>query len=492
MKLISLENLNNHYKKLIGGDFMRIRKTLVTIFICLLLLLSMTITNARIYFYDVFGHWAEDAIMWGANTTKLLSGYEDGSFKPDGNISRAEYVSLLYRTAKKQGIINEQQLMESKLDYKDMEKSFWAYDHISMVKSFVDNENTYIEFKDIFPGDDFFPSEKITREEAAALTYFFTSTPVEQREIIFTDIDMDYKYIDQITALARNEIISGNPDGSFRPEKNITRAETVTIIQRLYKDMEYQKKSYLGDIKLVESDNTFLVYPLFGDYVNRQLDTNDLLYKRAIETLEYKSLVGIIPFEERHLYDADPIRTIEELKKSNYSNIIGMNYYLIEYESKTYNNKTQLAEDILYSYLNGASVSDDELLLIFQKISDLVEDTDLIQTALELWESSATSEKVGNNALFIRSKAYMMAGDVDEAIKLYENINSSDPSIRTLQLMNYGHMLITSNKYNEAEIVLREGWDQIKSSEAYKVNRRKFDEQFIGALKEVLRLKQNY
>ena len=90
----------------------------------------------------------------------------------------------------------------------------------------------------------------------------------------------------------------------------------------------------------------------------------------------------------------------------------------------------------------------------------------------------------------MRSKAYMIAGNANEAIKLYENINSSDPSIRMLQLMNYGHILITSNKYNEAENVLREGWEQIKSSESYKVNSRKFDEQFIGALKEVLRLKQ--
>ena len=264
-------------------------------------------------------------------------------------------------------MINDQLPMGDWLAYKDVEKSFWAYDHISKIKSFVDNENSYVKFKDIFPGDNFFPNEKITREEAAALTYFFTSTPVELRDISFTDIDTDYKYIDQITALARNKIIFGNPDGTFRPKSNITRAETVTIIKRLYKDMEYHKKSYLGDIKLIESDNTFLVYPLFGDYVSRKLDTNDLLYKRAIETLEYKSLVGIIPFEEQHLYDSDPIRTIEELKKNDYSNVIGVNYYLIESESKIYNDKTQLAEDILYSYLNGASISDDELLLIFQK-----------------------------------------------------------------------------------------------------------------------------
>lgn len=471
---------------------MRIRKTLITTFICLLLLLSMNIAHARIYFYDVYGHWAEDALMWGANTTKLLNGYEDGSFKPENNISRAEYVSLLYRTAKKQGIINDQQLMENKFTYKDVEKSSWAYGHISKVKSFVDNKNSYIKFKDIFPGDNFLPSQKITREEAAALTYFFSSTPVELKNISFTDIDMDYKYIDQITALARNEIIFGNPDGTFRPESNITRAEAVTIIQRLYKDMEYHKKSYLGDIKLIENNNAFTEYPLFGDYVNRKLDTNDLLYKRAIETLEYKSLIGIIPFEERHLYDSNPIRTIEELKKSKYSNVIGTNYYLIENRSQIYNNQTQLVEEILLSYINGASVSDDELLLIFQKSFELVKDTDLILSALERWERTATSEKASNNALFMRTKVYISAGNTSEAIKLYEDINSSDTNIRVLQLMNYGHILTSSNKFDEAESILRKGWEEVKKSEAYKSNSRKIDEQFIGALKEVLRLKQIY
>lgn len=151
---------------------MKIRKISVVAIICLLLFSSMNITYARIYFYDVFGHWAEDSIMWGANTSKLLNGYEDGSFNPDGNISRAEYVSLLYRTARKQGIINDQQLEEDKLAYGDISSAFWAYEHISRIKSFIDSENSHIKFRDIFPGYNFLPNEKITREEAAILTYF--------------------------------------------------------------------------------------------------------------------------------------------------------------------------------------------------------------------------------------------------------------------------------------------------------------------------------
>ncbi len=459
-------------------------------------------TYARIYFYDVFGHWAEESIMWGANTVKLLNGYDDGSFVPDGDISRSEYVSLLYRTAEKQEMIKDtdkksgtsnQKLESEDIGYLDLEYGHWAYDHISKVISFTDNKSYDIKFKDIFPGDYFFPNKKITREEAAALTFFFSSSPIDSENITFGDIDNNYNYYSQIMSLARNKIITGNPDGTFSPLNNITRAEAVTIIKRLYKDMEYEKKSYLEDIKLVGDNNTTTTkYPLFGSYnANSKLNTNDLLYKRAIDTLEYKSLVGIIPFEEQHLYDSDPMKTIEELKAKKYSNIIGLNYYLIKNDSSTYSNKAQLVDEIFASYANGAEVSDDELQLILNEFSDLAENIDIMLKALERWESTASSEEVRNNAIFMKSKAYLIDGKANEAIKLYEGMNSLNAKIRVMQLMNQSHILITLNEYDSAEKILREGWGQVKKLNDYINYSRIYDEQFIGAIKKVLSLKQN-
>ncbi len=464
-----------------------------------MLFFSLNMINARVYFYDIYGHWAEDSIMWGTNTVRLLNGYEDGSFVPDGNISRAEYVSLLYRTAKKQEIIKDtdemsvassQQLRIEGSKYSDLNYGFWAYDHIFNVMSFIDKKNTGLKFQEIFPGDRFLPNEKITREEAAVLTYFFTTLPIDLKEISFIDIDNDYKYYNQINSMARNKIITGNPDRAFRPENSITRAEAVTIIKRLFTDMEYQKKSYIGDIKLIGSTNS-IKYPLFGNYTDRKLDNKDLLYKRAIDTLEYKSLVGIIPFEEQHLYDSNPVKTIEDLKKDNYSNIIGMNYYLIKYGSKAYSDKTQLVDEIFTAYANGAIVNDDELQIVFNEFYNLVENADLVLRALERWESTASSESARNNALFMKSKAYILKGKTSETIKFYENINSSNVKIRVMQLMNQSHILISLYEYDSAEKVLRAGWEQIKTLDGYKISSKEYDEQFIGALKEVFKLKAN-
>ncbi|MFA5524373.1 MAG: S-layer homology domain-containing protein [Tissierellales bacterium] len=470
---------------------MKLRKSIAAILICILLFSSINVTYARLYFYDVFGHWAEDSIMWGANTSKLLNGYEDGTFKPDGNISRAEYVSLLFRTAIRQGIINTQQLVEDTLNYTDISSGFWAYDHISQIKAFIDGGNNDVEFRNIFPGNKFFPNENITREEAAILTYFLTTSPVELKDISFNDIDNSHKYFNQIISLTRNGIILGYPDQTFKPQNYITRAEAVTIIQKLYRDMEYQKKLFLGDIKLIESNSISIEYPLFGDYSNKNLSTNDLLYKKAIETLEYKSLVGIIPFEERHLYDPNPIKTIEDLRKNGYENVVGINYYLIKYGSGTYDDQTQLVEEIFASYANGAMLSDDELQIIFKKFFDLVEDMDIMLKALERWEGTSLNEVASNNALFMRSKVYLLQGNIIEAIDLYDNIDSPDIIIRMTQLMNYGYLLTALNEHVTAEKVLRDGWEQIKILDSYKMNSRKYDEQFIGALKEVLRIKQN-
>lgn len=441
---------------------------------------------ARIYFYDIYGHWAEDSIMWGSNTVKLLNGYEDGSFNPDGNISRAEYVSLLYRIAKNQGIIDD---FESELKYLDLDNSFWAYDHISAVKSFIDNKNNNVKFNDIFSEKLFYPNNKITREEATVLTYFFTLPPVELKDVSFSDIDFNYKYFNEIKSITNNSIITGYPDETFRPENNITRAEAVTIIKRLYSEIEYQKKSFIRDIKLIENFED-ISYPYFGDYLNRELNKNDLLYKRAIETMEYISLVGVIPFEEKHLYDTNPMVTIEDLKKNNYENVIGVNYYLINNGSKVYNDKIKLANEAFLAYINGAQISNSEANIIFQEFYGIVENNDIILKALEVWENTASKEEIINNAIFMRSKIYLVEGKEAEAAELYLNMNSFKPNIRVMQLLNQSCILINSSKYDMAESLLREGWEQVKRLDGYIINKRNYDEQFIGALKEVLSLKE--
>lgn len=475
---------------------MKLKKRIVVLLLMIAIAFNSNIVSARIYFYDVFGHWAEDYIMWGTNIVGLLNGYEDGTFRPNDNMSRSEYLSLIYRTAVKQGLISDEIYQiddeENVLNYIDLDPTFWAYDHIYQVKSYIDEQNYHIKFEDIFPGNSFLPNAKITREEAAILGYFFTTPSINSEDIFLTDIDSEYRYYDELKKMVNNGIITGNDDKTFKPMNNITRAEVVTIIKRLYEDMEYRKKSYIDDITILEDEENNN-YPLFGAYNNKQLSKEDLLYKRAIETLEYKALVEIIPFEEQHLYDLNPVKTLEKLKEDNYENIIGVNYYLIKNNSDIYNDKVELVEEIFNAYIDGAILNDEEVLIIFKDFSHLVEDKDLLLSALNLWETTTNSEINKYNALFLKSRIYLSQGEIKEALELYNGVeikDIKDMDIYATYILNLSYILVTINEYDLAESILREGWEQIKALDSYNIYRVKYDEQFTGALKQVLMIKQ--
>lgn len=57
------------------------------------IILMMTSNIAAASFSDINGHWAEEVIIWAADNG-FISGYEDGTFKPQGYITRAEYYAI--------------------------------------------------------------------------------------------------------------------------------------------------------------------------------------------------------------------------------------------------------------------------------------------------------------------------------------------------------------------------------------------------------------
>ena len=74
------------------------RKKLTTLFVSAMLLL--TCTTASLAFHDVSGHWASNVIdEWSKNGT--VSGYEDGSFRPDNSITRAEFAAIVDKVKEK-------------------------------------------------------------------------------------------------------------------------------------------------------------------------------------------------------------------------------------------------------------------------------------------------------------------------------------------------------------------------------------------------------
>ncbi len=149
-------------------------------------------------------------------------GYPEGDVRPEDNITRAEVTTIFYRLLKDEV---RDSIFTTKHNFPDVADDFWALKAIATMTN-----GKYIL------GDDagtFRPDDSITRAEFAAIaTRFLTDTKVEGYESTFTDISGHWAE-DAIKLGASVGWIAGYEDGTFKPEQYITRAEAMTIINRV-------------------------------------------------------------------------------------------------------------------------------------------------------------------------------------------------------------------------------------------------------------------
>lgn len=168
-------------------------------------------------FSDIKGHWAEEIINdWASR--KVVNGYPDGTFKPDNFITRAEYAqvvkNLLALTKK------------SETPFSDVAEGAWYYDAVMCVAK-----------AGIMVGDagKFRPDDYITREEAflafARIVFGVGEDELPIDLSMFKDGNEVSSWAqDRISALVREGIVRGNPDGKLYPKANITRAEFLAML----------------------------------------------------------------------------------------------------------------------------------------------------------------------------------------------------------------------------------------------------------------------
>ncbi|WP_425449748.1 S-layer homology domain-containing protein [Dethiothermospora halolimnae] len=464
---------------------MKKKRIWILVFIvCIILNINLT-SYADKFYFDIFGHWAIDTIMWATNEVELFSGYEDRTFRPDNPISRAEYVTLLYRTAKKNDVIqNEKDIQKDKgYIYTDLNEKFWAYNEILTIAQYLDNHDTKVKFNKIFDGDKFKPNKNITREEAVVLLSVFTTPPIEEKKIDFEDIDSDYKYYDEIKKLVSNGIINGYEDNTFRPEDNITRAEASKIFKEFYSDMKLLSSNYIKEFQLIDNPN-YKRYLLFGDYNNKDFTDEDFLYARAESTLEYKSIVHYIPYEEKHLYDPEPIKTLMKLRDSGYWNVVGTNYYLLKYGNLNEDKKEELYYELLTDYINRKDLDNYESIKIFENIDYRISDSEILIKALDKWQKTATSIESRYNAVSLKSKVLFKSDQIEEALYLLNkqilstsSYKEVDPDIKKTIIFNKVYILYETNKLSEAMKTLEKGLRDTNN---------RYDKEFKGAMKQIL------
>ena len=161
------------------------------------------------------------------NTPKLntsdhfayVQGYPDGTVKPAGNITRAETAAILFRLMDEG---SRKTYYSTKSGFRDVASGSWYNTYVATLNNagvITDSSNGY-----------FRPNEAITRAELAAMLAKFSETTGAAN--YFNDVSAKYWAANAIAICAKLGWITGYPDGTFRPDKNVTRAELMAMINR--------------------------------------------------------------------------------------------------------------------------------------------------------------------------------------------------------------------------------------------------------------------
>lgn len=226
----------------------------LTLIFTLLLSTSVAFAAPR----DIQFHWAGTAI----NTlieNKVMSGYEDGRFKPSRSITREEACVLLTRFALEQELIQASDLyVDENIVLADVHNT-WSVEAIQ----YMCRNNLMETYSD----GAFRPATLLTRESMANLIYKFYAHfgLLSDGELVsscpFTDIENSYAKT-AIGYLYNKGILHGYDDNTFRPENSVSRGEIATIIFQISNLEAIAPVITLPNYKVINVPYISQIYPV--------------------------------------------------------------------------------------------------------------------------------------------------------------------------------------------------------------------------------------
>jgi len=181
---------------------------------------------------DISKHWAKDQIQSWVDEG-LIKGYPDGTFKPDNNITRAEFMVLA------NGAFGYTET--AGINYSDVKETDWFADTVKKAEA-----AGYIGG---YPDGTMKPNNPISREEAATI--------ISQIKGLTEDVAGVDRFSDKglmswskgvVGAVSKAGIMSGYPDGSFKPRNSIKRGEAVVALDGA---LAYTEQGEPGDDTIV-------------------------------------------------------------------------------------------------------------------------------------------------------------------------------------------------------------------------------------------------
>lgn len=207
----------------------------------------------------------EDDDALGLNTTDhfaYIVGYGNGEVRPQNNITRAEVATIFFRLLTDD--VRDENLTKTNR-YSDVTRADWYNTAVSTLSS--------MGIITGYPDGTFRPNAAITRAEFAAITARFDNDG-DKTAAKFSDIATHWAK-DEISIAYNNGWITGYPDGTFGPQRDITRAETMTLVNRVLNRQPETEDDLLPNMT-VWTDNA---NPNAWYYLAVQEATNSHYYK---------------------------------------------------------------------------------------------------------------------------------------------------------------------------------------------------------------------
>ena len=187
----------------------------------------------EISFNDTAGHWGE-AVIKRAAELGLFKGYPDGSFGPNRNVTRAQYVTVLYRMAGSPAVSGPAPFTDIAGQSQEFQNAIaWGYE-----KGYVNGKSA----------DTFDPGGDVTRQEAMKILFGYAGGVSGMETAFTTTYDATFTDSGEIADWAKaamywgyyKAIISGTSETTLSPRSSATRAQLAAILVRYLDTVENQ------------------------------------------------------------------------------------------------------------------------------------------------------------------------------------------------------------------------------------------------------------
>lgn len=240
-------------------------KRLITKALMFILIFNMFAFSSGTYgaskLTDIESHWSKVYVQRLVNSN-AISGYPDGTFRPNGSISRSAFITVLAKAL---------ELTPSDSNYFEDTQTHWAQKYISAAVDagiLVVDDYSVKNQSGVLLEYGFKPDQNMTREEMAQIitralgeeyNAYHTTTSK------FTDqAKINPKLIGYVAIASINGIITGYPDGRFSPTSSATRAEACVMITKLLDQLDAKPKMNEMDSEDIYSSYAKAVVTITG------------------------------------------------------------------------------------------------------------------------------------------------------------------------------------------------------------------------------------